>query len=114
MRSLRKDEVNKRHSYTWVKINDDAMSSHWKKEFLNEFGGEFIQDGKNLRWQTKNIAKEPAKRKIIVRNPEGSAVQIENFAKYCRENNLSKSAMYEVLSGKRSQHKGFRAVTEQE
>ena len=114
MRSLRINEVNQKHSYTWTKINDDAAQKHWREEFLNEFGGEFVKDGNNMRWQLKKLAIEPVKRKIIVRNPEGIAVQIENFAKYCRENNLSKSAMYEVLSGKRSQHKGFRAVTEQE
>ena len=87
------------------------MCNHWRKEFLSAFGGQFVNNGKDLLWERK---KEPAKRKIIVINPEGNAVQIENFAKYCRENNLSKSAMYEVLSGKRSQHKGFTAVTEQE
>jgi len=114
MRSLRINEVNQKHSYTWTKINDDGMSMHWKKEFLAEFGGEFTRDGKNLHWHRPIRTNEPLKRKIIVRNPEGIAVQIENFAKYCRENNLSKSAMYEVLSGKRSQHKGYRAVTEQE
>ena len=110
MRSLRTAEVNQKHSYTWTKINDDGMSKHWKEQFLAEFGGKFVPEGRYLLWKRETENVEPRKSKIFAINPSGNEIEVENFAKYCRDNDLSKSAMYETMSGKRSQHKGFRAV----
>jgi len=31
----------------------------------------------------------------------------DNFTKFCRKNDLNKSAMYKVMSGERTHHKGF-------
>ena len=111
---MRVDEVNQKHSYTWTKINDDGMCKYWKDQFLKEFGGEFVPEGKFLLWKREKEIVKPTKRKIFVINSDGEEVEVENFAKYCRDNDLSKSAMYETMSGKRSQHKGFKAVRKQE
>ncbi len=112
-RSLRQEEVNKRHSYTWTRCNDDAKSKVWRERYMTEFGGNFTKIGRYFEWKPVLKAKEPTNRKIIVIKPDGTEDLVQNFTKYCRDNDLSKSAMYEVMSGKRSQHKGFRATREE-
>ena len=104
------EEVNKQYSNTWTRINDDSRREHFRREFLEKFGGEFIpQKHGFVEWRKVEEKKSQPVRLISVINPEGNEVQIENFTKYCRENDLSRSAMYEVLKGKRKQHKGFTA-----
>lgn len=102
---LKKEEVNRKHSFTWTRINDDSKKKMWKIKFLEQFGGEFVKDGKYLTWVEKV---EP--RKILVTKPDGTVDEVINFSKYCRDHELNKSAMYEVLKGSRKQHKGFRAT----
>ena len=104
------EEVNKPNSSTWTRINDDSRKQHFRKEFLQKFGGEFIPRNNGfVEWKRAEEKKTQPVRIISVINPEGIEVQIENFTKYCRDNDLSRSAMYEVLKGKRKQHKGFTA-----
>ena len=40
-------------------------------------------------------------------NPNGQKITITNLAAFCRENNLQKVHMHELISGKRKQHKGW-------
>jgi len=46
-------------------------------------------------------------------NPEGNVVSFYNLTKFCKDNNLSQGSMWELYSkyGRRSQHKGWRAVS---
>jgi len=37
-------------------------------------------------------------------------VEVDNMMRFCREKSLNKSAIYEVISGKRNHHKNFRFV----
>jgi len=107
---LNKNDANKPHTFTWTKLNDDSRKSHFRKEFLKEFGGSFLPKNDGcVVWEGENKQQTAPVRIISVINPEGIEVQVENFTKYCRENDLSRSAMYEVLKGKRKQHKGFTA-----
>ena len=46
---LKLDDINKKYSHTWVKCNDDAKSKFFREKFLQEFGGEFIQEKKELK-----------------------------------------------------------------
>jgi group I intron endonuclease len=41
-------------------------------------------------------------------NPEGERVKIENLHAFCRANNLCQVHMYELISGKRKSHKGWK------
>lgn len=102
MYKLVKDDVNKKHSYTWTKLNDDARYDLFRKEFIAEFGGEF--DTKGV-WTEKKVEVE---RTFLIQTPDGMIDEVHNFAKYCRDRELNRSAMYEVLKGKRKQHKGYR------
>jgi len=112
---LKKEDVNRVNSRTWIKMNDDSKKIMWRKKFLDEFGGKF--EGK--LWKETVITPEfkpevKETRKILVINPDGRVDQVENFTKYCRERELSRSAMYEVMKGLRKQHKGYRAEKENE
>ena len=86
MYKLVKDDVNKKHSYTWTKLNDDSRYMQFRSDFIREFGGEFD----------------------LIQTPDGMIDEVHNFAKYCRDRELNRSAMYEVLKGKRKQYKGYR------
>lgn len=63
----------------------------------------------NLEWCTaqENIEHSQAKT-ITMISPTGVPTTISNIAKFCRENNLSPYGIRCVLSGKHSQHKGWR------
>ena len=110
---MKKEDVNKKHTFTWTKINDDGKSKMWQERFLKEFGGTFNQEGIYFFWK-ETTTEAPKKeetadvRKFIVIKPDGTEDEVENFTKYCRDNNLNKSAMYAVLAGNRSHHKGHK------
>ena len=106
MIKLLKEEVNKRYSYTWTKMHDDAKYNYWRREFINEFGGEFV----NGVWVENIEQPEPqeVERIFLIINPDGTEDQVTNFAKYCRDRGLNRAAMYAVLKGTRKQHKGYR------
>mgnify|MGYP006411218037 FL=1 len=112
------EDVNKPHSNTWTRINDDSKKGNWRKKFLEEFGGEFIPKKRGIvEWkesEPQEIPQEipvvkPRERIFSIINPKGDIDEVKNFTKYCRENKLSRSAMYEVMKGTRKQHKGYTA-----
>ena len=112
---LRKEDVNKINTFTWTKMNDDARKKSWRQQFVSQFGGYFEGE----LWKETITKPEPKPevketRKILVINPDGEVDTVENFTKYCRERELSRSAMYEVMKGLRKQHKGYRAKKENE
>lgn len=41
-------------------------------------------------------------------SPEGNEVEIFNMSKHCRDNNLTNSSMFKVLSGANNHHKGWK------
>ena len=52
MNPFKLDDVNKRNSSTWTACNNDSKSKKHRMTFLSMFGGEFVQDGKYVKWQT--------------------------------------------------------------
>ena len=102
MYKLIKDDVNKKHSNTWTRMNDDSRYMKFRSDFIKEFGGEF--DSKGV-WSEKKVEVE---RTFLIQTPNGVIDEVHNFAKYCRDRELNRSAMYEVLKGKRKQYKGYR------
>lgn len=54
-----------------------------------------------------------AKRSLvgIMRSPGGEEILVQNFKKFCRENNLSATTFREVFQGKYRQHKGWTCPT---
>ena len=45
---------------------------------------------------------------------EGKEVEIENLYQYCQEHDLNRSAMYDLVIGKRKSYKGFKFVRKEE
>jgi len=121
---MNKDYVNKRNTRDWVKCNDDAKAHIWRDRFVEEHGGAFNQEGKEWVWyedstlptpESPKTAPEPAidtrirqaRKEFIFINKNGVEFLTDNFTQFCRKNDLNKSAMYKVMNGERSHHKGF-------
>lgn len=108
---LKLEDVNKRYSQTWVKCNDDSKSKFFRGKFIEQFGGEFISEGREFRWQEiKKIL--PVRRKFIFEDPEGRIHFVENMYDFCKKRDLKRAPMYEMISGKRKQYKKYKFVGE--
>jgi hypothetical protein len=120
------NDVNKRGSYTWIKCNDDAKSSYFRGLFVQKHGGEFVRNGRNWEWNPSkeqiiflepmyiepgNKETKPTGEKIWkFKNETGEIFETKNLQEFCKEHNLTRSSIYEVISGKRKLHKGYSVV----
>lgn len=108
---LKLEDVNKKYSQTWVKCNDDGRSKYFREKFLSEFGGEFLKEGREYRW--REIPKPTVvRRKFVFEGPDGTIHFIENMYDFCKIHDLKRSAMYELIAGKRNHHKQFKFISE--
>ena len=104
-----KDHVNKVNTPTWVRVNDDARKMVYREQFLEQFGGNFVENGRYVIWEEKFDVSR-IKDKYVVETPEGEIELIKVFAKFCRAHDLNKAAMYGTLNGVRSHHKGYKLL----
>ena len=104
-------DVNRRNTKTWVKMNDDSKSHIWRSKFIQEHGGEFIKNGRFWEWQTihSSVTDEVIEQTPMYefKDSEGKTYLVDNLMKFCREHDLNKSAIYKVMGGERNHHKGF-------
>ena len=102
------EDINVKNTITWTACNNDSKFRKYRAEFLLLFGGEFIPDRNNsARWQ---LIPEPAYvpvRLLRFLDINKNIVEIDNLTQFCKDNTLSKAAMYEVLRGIRKSHKGY-------
>jgi hypothetical protein len=92
------------------------LSKKWSGKNNPAYGGRF-SGKKNGMYGKKHT--EEVKRKIseagkgrgakiyTFKNPNGEIVVVNNLTQFCKENNLSQSAMHNVNSEKRNHHKGW-------
>jgi len=111
MKRLLPEEVNKRNSITWTACNDDSRAAIWRNVFVEKFGGSFSRE--RTGWTWKEDKKQEIPRKCWIFSKDNKEIRITHFSDYCKDNNLSRSAMYEVMNGKRKQHKGYTFVAEE-
>ena len=107
---MKKEDVNKKNTATWTKINDNSKSKKWKGVFIEEFGGEFVKISRtSWEWREPEPKPEPKPetKRWIITQPDGTENEITNLSKYCKEHKLDDGAIYRVLNGKRSHHKGY-------
>ena len=113
---MTKEHVNQRNTPTWSMMNGNSRGGSNREEFINQHGGEFIHNwdkhGGIWLWRetTKNTEENTPqnnKTEYILKNSDGEEFIVDNVSKFCRKNELNKSALYEVLKGNRSHHKGF-------
>jgi hypothetical protein len=115
-------DVNKRGSYTWIKCNDDARSSYFRDSFISKHGGKFIKSGRYWEWTPSNdqiiflepIYIKPAEKtssksgeKVWVFQKDSTVYETKNLQEFCKQHDLTRSSLYEVISGKRKFHKGY-------
>ena len=103
-----KDQVNRRNTRTWVWMNEDSRAAGHRQKFVEMHGGEFSRQGRNFVW--REVEKAPViktKSMYVFIRPDGIRDLVENFSKYCVDNNLNKSTMFAVMRGSRPHHKGF-------
>lgn len=120
--ALSLNDVNRKNTFTWTRCNDDSKSKHFRQVFVNKFGGEFKQNGRYWEWSpTKDEiilldlsiseppsqqANEPSKTWIF-KDKDGNNIKTKNIQEFCKQHKLTRSSLYEVISGKRKHHKGF-------
>lgn len=66
--------------------------------------------GKIIINYKKKRSIEAQSKKYVVVSPHGKVIIVKNMAKFCRENNLSKSDMCELTKGKLENCKGWTAL----
>lgn len=111
MKHFNHKDVNEVNSATWTACNNDSRSKINRHNFISTFGGEFISSGRYFKWQSIPIL-EPVyvpRRLLKFMSPDNVVVEIDHMTEYCKEHNLNKAAMYQVLQGTRKIHKGFTA-----
>lgn len=120
--ALSLNDVNRKNTFTWTKCNDDSKSGHFRQVFINKFGGEFTKNGRYWEWNpTKDqlitldasISEPPSQqtqepsKTWIFKDKDGNEIRTKNIQEFCKQNKLTRSSLYEVISGKRKHHKGF-------
>lgn len=109
---LKIEDVNKRYSQTWVKCNDDAQSKFFRNKFVEQYGGEFIREKREYKWQKKQPVVVNPRRKFVFEGPDGKIHFVENMFDFCKNNNLHRGPMYDVIAGTRKQYKKFKFIAE--
>jgi len=110
MKVLKLEDVNNKNSVTWTACNDDSRSKYWRSLFLEQYGGEFVKEGKYWKWE------EPITKPYhyyLYSDVLNNVIKIDHMSNFCKKNNLNRSAMYEVMSGKRKQYKGYKYLGEE-
>jgi hypothetical protein len=129
-----KEHVNRKNTRIWVRMNEDSRSSYFRDKFVKEHGGQFVKDGRYWKWieldfeqmikehfeqLMKNfempapvVTKERGKAYVFKKNNE--EVHIQNLLEYCMDNNLMRSAMYDLMNGKRKSYKGYKFLRKEE
>ena len=103
------NNINRRNTREWVKVNEDTKSELWRQKIISEHGGSFSLEGREWRWTAEKPEPIKApKTKWIFVHPNGKEELVENLSKFCRKHELNKAAMYEVYHGKRNHHKNFK------
>jgi hypothetical protein len=120
--ALSLNDVNRRHTFTWVKCNDDSKSGYFREIFIKKFGGQFSKNGRHWEWSPtsdqmimlESSVSEPPSQQTpepsktwIFKDKDGQEIRTKNIQEFCKKNALTRSSLYEVISGKRKQHKGF-------
>lgn len=100
--------INRVNSKEWVKANSMQNSHKYRDAFVKKYGGMFEQAGAAWTWTDKVQEEDEKPTKLwIFHKADGGTHLVQNFMEFCRQNDLSKSAMYELMAGKRKSHKGF-------
>jgi len=108
---MKKDDINRKYTPTWVYCNDNSRSTYFRNKFIEQFGGKFIKENRNyFKWEEDKPT--DIRRKFIFEDRNGIVFVVENMYDFCKRNELTRPAMYEMIAGKRKTHKGFKFIAE--
>jgi len=108
---MKKEDVNKKYTPTWVYCNDNSRSAYYREKFTEVHGGKFVKQGRTtFIWEDKEVPKEPVqiRRKFIFEDKNGVTYMVDNMYEFCNTHNLTRPAMYDLMAGNRAHHKGFK------
>lgn len=102
-----KDKMSESHKGLSAGKNNPMYGKHHtnitKNKIRNALKGKKLSEHRKIK-----IASSLSKNIYKVVKPNGSTEIIKNLAKYCRENGLNSSGMYEVVKGKYTHHRGYK------
>jgi hypothetical protein len=94
-------------------FNENGRAESNRKNLVLKYGGSWERRGNLWFWNEKMnktivFTDSKVQRQLyLFTNKDGVSYLTDNFVRFCRENELTKSAMGDILTGKRKQHKGF-------
>ena len=96
---------------TYEEFKKDALAAGWSKSnrlyiCRNGDTGDYNPDNARFDTQQSNSEEERSKYYIFI-NPQGEKTLIYNLEKFCRNNDVTKSAMRAVFAGTKTHHKGW-------
>lgn len=107
---LKQSDINRQNSPTWIACNDDSRSGYWRSVFTSQYGGEFTKNFRYWSWKETESYIAP---KFWVFAFQGKEVKTFNLYEFCKEKSLTRSAMYDLMHGRRPQHKGYTFLREE-
>jgi hypothetical protein len=117
MNFLQCDKINVKNSRTWIACNDNSRSEYFRAEFIKKFGGKFIKKGDTYFWKKRKSKKRPKKVKTepqtvyLFSDIAGNTLEITSIKTYCKQNNMSNGALFDVVNGKRKSYKGLQFLS---
>jgi hypothetical protein len=100
------DEVNRKNSQMWIRMNDNSRASAAREQFVKNHGGFFEKRKKNWYWVSPVKEKNGYRLKNINTN---EIVFFENMKEFGEKHGLSSVKICELLNGKRKTYKGWTA-----
>lgn len=101
------DEVNRKGSRLWLKMNDDSKATFMRQQFVNAHGGSFYREGRNWKWRSPATEKNGY---WLKRVDTGEKVFFENMTEFGKQHGLTPVKICELMNGKRKTYKGWTAV----
>ena len=100
------DEVNRKNSQLWIRMNDNSRAFVARENFVKEHGGFFEKRGKNWYWVSPAKEKNGYRLKNIHTN---EIVFFESMKEFGDKHGLTSVKICELLNGKRKTYKGWTA-----
>lgn len=101
------DEVNRRGSRYWIRMNDNSKAAANRQQFIEEHKGFFERNGRYWVWRS------PVEEKNgywLKRVDTEEKTFFSNMKEFGEKNGLSAVKICELLNGKRKTYKGWTAV----
>ena len=110
------NNVNRPNTKEWCLFNENSRSQNNRDKFIQKYGGTWERQANSWFWNQK-LQKEikfshtkKARNTYHFTYKDGTVYITDNFEGFCRDHELTRSAMGDVLTGKRKQHKGYTVI----